>query len=135
MFMIASQQQKNLCFKILKKSYPDLHSTILLEVEKGFSKEGLARVSEIKQMFDDSYIKDRRLFVEVVIKIFHPSLYENDNKNIPLQRGLNKKISEQLSLQRSNTIILVKQVRTWLKFNVDDLKTKADAFYELNFKQ
>lgn len=128
--MRSFEQEKNLCTKILKKSHPELYASILEEVQKGLSEESLGKVREVKKVFEKAGVTDNRLFVAVVIKIFHPALYERDNKDIPLQRGLHKEITKALGLYEGNTTVLIKQVRTWLKFNIEELKERADSFFE-----
>lgn len=132
--MLISQHQKNLCFKILEKTNPELHSSLLTEAKKACSDKSLSLVAEMKRIVDEAGITDRRLFVALVIKLFHPLLYNSDNKYIPLQRGLNQAIAEQLLMPKTNASDLIKQVRVWLKSDFNDLKTNTDTFFETCIK-
>ena len=127
-----SQRQRNICYRLLEKNYPDIHAIFLRESGKAFSEIELTKVKEVKRLFDELGLNDRTLFVAVIFRLFHPALYEKDNRFIPVARRLNKEILMALNMDASNVKLLINKVRLWLTLDIEDLRTKTDEFFNEN---
>lgn len=130
---MLSRKENSAFRRLVQKTAPDVFNKMMDQVSKIRSGLSIDRVSEIKAAFDICGYSDNRLFLAVVFKTFHPAMYRDDCTGLTLKQGLCKATADQINMKESNCSTLFKEVRIWLKYDMEGLRTKTEqASREIN---
>lgn len=129
--MAFSRKENSSTHRLLKCLAPDAYIKAMHEVEKIRCTLDIHRVVHIKQAFDECGFTDKRLFAAIVFKKYHPKMYEEDNNALTLKQGLCKAIADQIGMKESNCSVMLSEIRTWLKYDMEGLRTQTETSFPL----
>lgn len=127
--MALSRKENSSAHRLLKCLAPDAYTKAMAELSKIRCTLDVHRVSTIKEAFDSLGYTDKRAFIAVVFKKYHPKMYAEDNRALTLKQGLCKAVAEQIGMKESNCSVMFKEVRAWLKNDMYDLRTQVEEIF------